>query len=122
MWWRRTSTSDRCGIFISLLYVIGVVLVWVWVWCYLWVGPYVCQSTGPDKTGLRGPSCRSNPSHQDPSPPTNINPPNPPYLTQGENIITWTEPGQHGKEPYDMALSFQDEQGCREIWCASACI
>jgi hypothetical protein len=36
--------------------------------------------------------------------------------SQGDNIITWTEPGAHGKDPYDMALSFQDEQGCRHIW------
>ena len=46
-----------------------------------------------------------------------LSPPSIQPTIQGENIITWTEPGQgHGKEPYDMALSFQDEQGCREIW------
>lgn len=38
------------------------------------------------------------------------------YQKQGENIITWTEPANHGKEAHDLALSFQEEQGCREIW------
>jgi len=38
------------------------------------------------------------------------------YQRQGENIITWTEPPADGKDAYDLALSFQDESGCRETW------
>lgn len=69
------------------------------LYVYLFVGMY---TGGGPPSSLTGPP----PTHTSSS-----------YLKQGDNIITWTEPGQHGKEPYDMALSFQDEQGCREIWC-----
>ena len=48
-----------------------------------------------------------------------------PYQCQGGNIITWTESnnaggngggGGGGGYSVDLALSFQDNAGCREVW------
>ncbi|GMH68377.1 hypothetical protein TL16_g04914 [Triparma laevis f. inornata] len=38
------------------------------------------------------------------------------YQRQGDNIITWFEQGTNGAEGGDLALSFQDNDGCREVW------
>lgn len=39
------------------------------------------------------------------------------YQRQGDNIITWTEPpSKEGKDAVELALSFQDDVGCKEIW------
>ncbi|GMH82966.1 hypothetical protein TrVE_jg9792 [Triparma verrucosa] len=38
------------------------------------------------------------------------------YQRQGDNIITWFEQGSDGGEGGDLALSFQDNDGCREVW------
>ncbi len=38
------------------------------------------------------------------------------YQRQGDNIITWCEPAVPGSGGVDLALSFQENQGCSEIW------
>jgi len=41
------------------------------------------------------------------------------YQRQGDNIITWNEPTGHSEEGnggIDLALSFQENAGCLEIW------
>jgi hypothetical protein len=38
------------------------------------------------------------------------------YLKQGDTIITWHEESQDGNVPADLALSFQDVEGCNEVW------
>ncbi len=38
------------------------------------------------------------------------------YQRQGDNIITWCEPAVPGSGGVDLALSFQDNEGCSEIW------
>ena len=38
------------------------------------------------------------------------------YSKQGDTIITWQEESQDGNIPADLALSFQDVEGCNEVW------
>ena len=38
------------------------------------------------------------------------------YSLQGENIITWEERRPLPAQPVDLALSFQENEGCLEIW------
>ena len=38
------------------------------------------------------------------------------YSKQGDTIITWQEESREGAGPIDLALSFQDREGCNEVW------
>mmetsp|Transcript_31052 Transcript_31052/g.41037 ORF Transcript_31052/g.41037 Transcript_31052/m.41037 type:complete len:785 (-) Transcript_31052:262-2616(-) len=38
------------------------------------------------------------------------------YQRQGDNIITWCEPNEENNAGTDLALSFQENAGCLEIW------
>ena len=38
------------------------------------------------------------------------------YQRQGDNIITWCEPFFSSRSAVDLALSFQDNAGCLDIW------
>jgi protein phosphatase-4 regulatory subunit 3 len=38
------------------------------------------------------------------------------YQRQGDNIITWCEPFFGNRQTVDLALSFQDNAGCLDIW------
>lgn len=38
------------------------------------------------------------------------------YQRQGDNIITWCEPFFGDRQTVDLALSFQDNSGCLDIW------
>mmetsp|Transcript_1993 Transcript_1993/g.4049 ORF Transcript_1993/g.4049 Transcript_1993/m.4049 type:complete len:139 (-) Transcript_1993:208-624(-) len=38
------------------------------------------------------------------------------YSLQGENIITWEERRPPPQQSIDLALSFQENEGCLEIW------